>query len=64
MLSWPPGPKPEDGPWAPHWYDAVNASSGFKPTAPKRIILSPALEEIAAACFADYQDLAAGRLTA
>lgn len=29
MLNWPAGPKPEDGVWAPHWYDAVNASTGF-----------------------------------
>lgn len=31
MLSWSAGPKPEDGVWAPHWYDAVNASTGFAP---------------------------------
>ena len=29
MLSWPAGPKPFDGAWAPHWYDAVHRSSGF-----------------------------------
>lgn len=29
MLSWPPGPKPYDGAWAPHWYNAVHASTGF-----------------------------------
>ena len=29
MLSWPAGPKPFDGVWAPHWYDAVHASTGF-----------------------------------
>jgi hypothetical protein len=29
MLSWPPGPRPEDGVWAPHWYDGVWASTGF-----------------------------------
>ena len=29
MLSWPEGPKPEDGAWAPHWYESVNASTGF-----------------------------------
>jgi hypothetical protein len=29
MLSWAPGPRPEDGVWAPHWYDAVWASTGF-----------------------------------
>lgn len=29
VLSWPPGPKPEDGAWAPHWYDNVHASTRF-----------------------------------
>lgn len=29
MLSWPAGPRPEDGAWAPHWYDAVWRSTGF-----------------------------------
>lgn len=30
MLSWPAGPKPYDGVWAPHWYNAVHASTGFE----------------------------------
>ncbi len=29
MLSWPAGPRPEDGVWARHWYNAVHASTGF-----------------------------------
>ncbi len=29
MLHWPAGPKPYDGIWAPHWYGAVHASTGF-----------------------------------
>lgn len=29
MLAWPAGPKPFDGAWAPHWYDAAWASTGF-----------------------------------
>jgi hypothetical protein len=29
MLTWPIGPKPYDGVWAPHWYNAVHASTGF-----------------------------------
>ena len=36
MLSWPAGPRPEDGVWAPHWYQAVHRSTGFAPYAPKR----------------------------
>lgn len=31
MLSWEEGPKPEDGVWAPHWYDNVHRSTGFAP---------------------------------
>ncbi len=29
MLGWDAGPKPFDGAWAPHWYDAVHRSTGF-----------------------------------
>lgn len=35
MLSWPAGPRKEDGVWAPHWYDAVHKSCGFQPYRPK-----------------------------
>jgi hypothetical protein len=31
MLSWEAGPRPEDGVWAPHWYQAVHQSTGFAP---------------------------------
>jgi hypothetical protein len=30
MLSWPAGPKPFDGAWAPHWYPSVHRSTGFE----------------------------------
>ena len=29
MLTWPRGGLPCDGPWAPHWYSSVWASTGF-----------------------------------
>lgn len=29
MLTWPAGPKPYDGVWAPHWYDEVWKTTGF-----------------------------------
>ena len=29
MLSWPAGPRPTDGAWAPHWYREVEKSTGF-----------------------------------
>ncbi len=30
MLAWPQGPKPYDGVWAAHWYNAVHRSTGFE----------------------------------
>ena len=50
MLHWDRGPKAYDGIWAPHWYNAVHASTGFeKPEGPL-----PALKE----SFADLADQA------
>ncbi|MGI9608466.1 MAG: sulfotransferase family protein [Acidimicrobiales bacterium] len=50
MLSWPPGPKAEDGVWAEHWYAGVHRSTGWQPYVPKDAELLPAvapvLEEI------------------
>jgi hypothetical protein len=65
MLSWPAGPRPTDGVWAPYWYDGVRASTGFGPYAePGEAALPPALAELAARCRPFYEELAAGRLTA
>jgi hypothetical protein len=50
MLSWAPGPRPEDGVWAAHWYGAVIASTGFTPpreTAPPMSDQAKALAEAA-----------------
>lgn len=46
MLSWPAGAKPEDGVWAPHWYDGVHRSTGWAPWKPKDATLLPALEAV------------------
>jgi hypothetical protein len=35
MLTWPPGRRATDGVWAPHWYAAVERSTGFAPYDPK-----------------------------
>lgn len=44
MLSWPPGRRSSDGVWAPHWYQAVEQSTGFQafisPSAATRVSLS------------------------
>ena len=46
MLSWPSGPKPEDGVWAKHWYDAVHRSTGWARWKPKDDELSPKLAPV------------------
>lgn len=48
MLSWPAGPKPEDGVWAPHWYHQVHQSTGFAPWLPKDATLRPNIEPVLA----------------
>ena len=64
MLSWPAGPKPEDGIWAPHWYAAVHRSTGFELPTPRadRRTLSPQLESVLAACQSHYERLVAHAL--
>ncbi|NCF52934.1 sulfotransferase family protein [Gammaproteobacteria bacterium] len=50
MLSWAPGPRAEDGTWAPHWYHAVHQSTGFSPYRHKEDFperLAPLLNECA-----------------
>ncbi len=62
MLNWPAGPKPYDGVWAPHWYNAVHASTGFGeaegplPTLPAEY--APLVEQ----ALPHYQRLAAHKL--
>ena len=41
MLSWPKGPKPYDGAWAPHWYDRVWGTRGFAGPAGRRPVELP-----------------------
>lgn len=64
MLAWPAGPRDTDGPWAPHWYDAVNTSTGFKPFVDTPVELPPELESAAASCSEDYRFLHERRLRA
>ena len=33
MMHWPSGGRAEDGPWAKSWYQAVHASTGWRPPA-------------------------------
>ncbi len=57
MLTWPPGPRDSDGAWAPHWYDAVLASTGFEPYRPREVELSEHDAAVAEACAPAYRRL-------
>lgn len=41
MLHWPAGRRDSDGVWAPHWYQAVERSTGFDPWRERDITLTP-----------------------
>lgn len=56
MLHWPKGRHASDGIWAAHWYQAVEASTGFGPPA-EIVALPAAAQRIADQCRADYEAL-------
>jgi Sulfotransferase domain len=62
MLSWPPGPRESDGVWAPHWYDAVLASTGFEPYRPREVRLSDHDAAVAEACRPAYEAMRERRI--
>ena len=62
MLSWPPGRRATDGPWAPHWYRAVEASTGFGPPEPVPTDLPDEARRLAERCRPYYAQLAAHRI--
>jgi hypothetical protein len=62
MLHWPAGPRDSDGVWAPHWYDAVWASTGFAPWRPREVDLDQHDAAVAEACRPAYERLRALRI--
>lgn len=62
MLTWPAGPRESDGVWAPHWYGAVLASTGFAPYRRHPVEVGPEEAAVAAACRAAYDELADVRI--
>lgn len=66
MLKWPAGRRATDGVWAPHWYHAVEASTGFGPPRPPATFddLPDALKPVAEAARPIYERLARHRLAA
>ena len=63
MLSWKPGRRDTDGPWAPHWYGAVEKSTGFGRPETDPVELPADAQEIADRCRPYYERLAAHRIT-
>ncbi|MGZ8350533.1 MAG: sulfotransferase-like domain-containing protein [Allosphingosinicella sp.] len=62
MLRWPPGRRPTDGVWAPHWYRTVEASTGFGPREEEVHALSDEARCLADRCRPYYELLAAHRI--
>ena len=62
MLSWAPGRRATDGPWAPHWYAAVEASTGFGPPETGAVELPGDARRIADRCMPYYDRLAQHRI--
>ena len=63
MLRWPPGRRDTDGPWAPHWYGAVEASTGFGPQETDQVDLPADAQQVADRCRPYYERLAEHRLS-
>lgn len=59
MLRWPAGGRPEDGAWAPHWYGAVHASTGFAGPEGPLPALTGAAAALAAEALPHYQKMQA-----
>jgi len=55
MLKWEKGLHSEDGIWGVHWYDKVNASTGFERSAGEMPDLEGDYLAVADACRADYE---------
>lgn len=62
MLSWPPGRRASDGVWAPHWYGAVEASTGFSPPGPAKAP-PPGFDDLIEEARVYYERLRRHRLT-
>ncbi len=64
MLAWPAGRRDTDGAWAPDWYAAVEASTGFEPYRRRPIELDDVAARLVDECQPWYEKLYALRLKA
>jgi hypothetical protein len=64
MLQWSAGSRPEDGVWAPHWYDNVHRSTGFAPYRAKTEPFPERLSSLLDECKPYYERLFAAAIRA
>lgn len=64
MLRWEPGPRPEDGVWARHWYAGLHRSAGFEPYRPPPAPFPRDLEPLLLECLPLYERLRAHAIEA
>jgi Sulfotransferase domain len=64
MLKWPKGPKPCDGVWASHWYNAVWQSEGFGARNDKAVELPSHLQAISDQALPIYNEMKRHAITA
>jgi len=57
MMSWPEGKRDSDGIWGEHWYEAVEASTGWQKFKEQNIQLSPKQQRVADESADYYQAL-------
>ena len=62
MLTWQPGGRPEDGVWAPYWYEGVHRSAGWEARTLTHGEVPPDLEALRATCLEHYLALQAQSL--
>lgn len=62
MLQWPPGPRPTDGIWAPHWYERVLKSTGFGPYPAAEPVVPAEYRPVLEAVLPSYEALFEERL--
>lgn len=62
MLSWPAGPRSEDGVWSRHWYGAVHRSTGFAGVEGDLPELEPHLTPLLKKALPAYEKMAASKI--
>jgi hypothetical protein len=64
MLSWPAGPRPEDGAWGRFWYSSLWRSTGFEPYRPTPREVPDDCRLLLEECRPHYEELVAFAITA